>query len=243
MAESASAPIPSMKNVYARASYRFNLERDPKSRHDIQAAGATGPARPHLPEPRNVLHVWRNSLQRLPGAIDGQLTTILNESRALLPRRRRLQLQLPDVQRVRPLHVRARRRTMLPVDATGALIPLPLGSDSASGLAGFVRGIPATFSGGFVQADYLVLALGDGDHALGPGELFGRSYQRPDVRRRTHRISRLTIPAATVLRPGVQFLIHPNHQAFFRIPGPAAAVRDAGQSAERQSALPPTRSG
>lgn len=31
------------KDVYARASYQFNLEREAQSRHAIQAAGATGP--------------------------------------------------------------------------------------------------------------------------------------------------------------------------------------------------------
>ena len=31
------------KDVYLRASYQFNLEKDPDSRHGIQAAGATGP--------------------------------------------------------------------------------------------------------------------------------------------------------------------------------------------------------
>jgi hypothetical protein len=31
------------KDVYLRASYRFNLERDPESRHAIQAAGPSGP--------------------------------------------------------------------------------------------------------------------------------------------------------------------------------------------------------
>jgi hypothetical protein len=31
------------KDVYLRASYKFNLERDPESRHAIQAAGPTGP--------------------------------------------------------------------------------------------------------------------------------------------------------------------------------------------------------
>lgn len=31
------------KDVYARTSYQFNLERDPESRHAIQAAGPTGP--------------------------------------------------------------------------------------------------------------------------------------------------------------------------------------------------------
>ena len=33
----------SFKDVYARLSYRFNLERDSESRNAIQAAGATGP--------------------------------------------------------------------------------------------------------------------------------------------------------------------------------------------------------
>lgn len=31
------------KDVYTRVSYQFNLERDPQSRHGIQAAGPTGP--------------------------------------------------------------------------------------------------------------------------------------------------------------------------------------------------------
>jgi len=31
------------KDVYLRAYYKFNLERDPESRHGIQAAGPTGP--------------------------------------------------------------------------------------------------------------------------------------------------------------------------------------------------------
>jgi hypothetical protein len=35
--------IRNTKDVYLRTSYRFNLERDPESRHAIQAAGPTGP--------------------------------------------------------------------------------------------------------------------------------------------------------------------------------------------------------
>jgi hypothetical protein len=35
--------IRNTKDVYLRASYQFNLERDPESRHAIQAAGPTGP--------------------------------------------------------------------------------------------------------------------------------------------------------------------------------------------------------
>lgn len=38
-----STALRGQKDVYARASYQFNLERDPESRHAIQAAGPTGP--------------------------------------------------------------------------------------------------------------------------------------------------------------------------------------------------------
>ena len=43
MGVSASVPIRASRTSTAALSYRFNLERDQKSRHDIQAAGATGP--------------------------------------------------------------------------------------------------------------------------------------------------------------------------------------------------------
>ncbi len=38
-----SSALRGQKDVYLRASYKFNLERDPESRHAIQAAGPTGP--------------------------------------------------------------------------------------------------------------------------------------------------------------------------------------------------------
>ena len=38
-----SPAVRNTKDVYLRASYRFNLERDAESRHAIQAAGPTGP--------------------------------------------------------------------------------------------------------------------------------------------------------------------------------------------------------
>jgi len=41
---------------------------------------------------------------------------------------------------------------LLPVDATGALIPLPV---SGAVPVGFVRGSPSTFSDGFVDAEWL----------------------------------------------------------------------------------------
>jgi hypothetical protein len=57
------------KDVYLRASYKFNLERDPESRHAIQAAGPTGP-RDHTSirvggfyyHGRNVLNIGTDTL-------------------------------------------------------------------------------------------------------------------------------------------------------------------------------------
>ena len=67
------------KNIYARASYRFNLESDPKSRHDIQAAGKTGP-HDHTYLNLGTFYMDGDSLQRLAGATVGSVTPILNNN-------------------------------------------------------------------------------------------------------------------------------------------------------------------
>jgi hypothetical protein len=106
----------------------------------------------------------------------------------------------------------ARDSDNLPVDATGAPIPLPL--SGAPTPAGFVRGLPATFSGGFVQADYLVhpwlmaIARWDqvnssADRINGLAFATNSSYFAPYSSTR----DRFT--------PGVQFLIRANIKASF----------------------------
>ena len=59
-----------------------------------------------------------------------------------------------------------RDQNLLPVIPAGQ--PLP---------TGFGPGSPAHFSGGFLEADYIVLSLDDGDHALGPREFDRRLSQ------------------------------------------------------------------
>src|SRR5207302_10196028 len=54
------------KDLYGRFSYRFNLERDPASRNEIQAAGATGP-RDHTYLSLGTLYFYGRSVQRFQG--------------------------------------------------------------------------------------------------------------------------------------------------------------------------------
>lgn len=54
------------KDIYARFAYRVNLERDPASRNEIQAAGATGP-RDHTYLNLGTLYFYGRSVQRFQG--------------------------------------------------------------------------------------------------------------------------------------------------------------------------------
>jgi hypothetical protein len=143
----------SFKNVYARASYRFNLERDPKSRSGIQAAGTTGP-HDHTYLNFGSFYMYGDSLQRLPGATAAISSVILTNREPYYRVGGDFSFNYRTFN-VYGLYMLGHDSNQLPVDATGAPIPLPLGSTSAVPV-GFARGLPATFSGGFVQADYLV---------------------------------------------------------------------------------------
>jgi hypothetical protein len=55
------------KDLYGRFAYRFNLERDPTSRHDVQAAGATGP-RDHTYLTLGSYYFYGRSAQRIQGS-------------------------------------------------------------------------------------------------------------------------------------------------------------------------------
>jgi hypothetical protein len=143
-----------MKNVYARASYRFNLERDPKIRHDIQAAGTTGP-HDHTYLNLGSFYMYGDSLQRLVGAPVGPQNTILNNNEPYYRVGGDFSFNYRTFN-VFGLYMYGHDANMLPVDATGAPILLPIGAGSATPV-GFTPGLAATFSGGFVEADYLVL--------------------------------------------------------------------------------------
>jgi hypothetical protein len=106
------------------------------------------------------------------------------------------------------LYMYGRDHNLLPIDASGALIMLPL-TAAAPLPIGFVQSVPATFHGGFAQADYIIfpwlMAIGrwDGVHSSadrinGLALSTGTPYFGPlDSTRNRY-------------TPGLQFLIHPN---------------------------------
>jgi len=200
-----------MKNIYARASYRFNLERDPKSRNSVQAAGKTGP-RDHTYFSLGTFYLYGDSLQRLAGEQVGTVTPILDNHEPYYRVGGDFSFNYRTFN-VYGLYMFGHDSNNLPVDSTGALIPLPLDSSSPTP-AKFVPGIPATFSGGFVQADYLVLP-------------WIMTIMRWDqVNSTADRINGLQFATDTPyfapynstrdrFTPGVQFLIHANIKASF----------------------------
>jgi hypothetical protein len=193
------------KNVYSRLSYRFNLERDPESRHAVQAAGTMGP-RDHTYLNVGSFYLYGDSLQRALGPV---ANTILTAHEPYYRAGGDFNFNYRALN-VYGLYMFGRDQNLLPVDANGVLIPLPV----AAGVfpAGFVRNVPAKFSGGFVQADYTVLPWilaimrwdgvnSSADRINGLELSTGSPFYAPFRSTR----NRFT--------PGIQFLIHPNIKA------------------------------
>jgi hypothetical protein len=200
-----------LKDVYARFSYRFNLERDSESRHSIQAAGQTGP-HDHTYLNLGAYYLHGNSQQGLVGEDANGNPSLLYAHEPFYRAGADFSFNYRTFN-LFGLYMFARDNSLLPVTAGGALVPLPVGSTSAVP-TGFVTNVPAKFNGGFVQADYLVLpwimaiARWDGvnstaDRINGLALAAGTSYFGPLESTR----NRYT--------PGVQFLIRPNIKASF----------------------------
>jgi hypothetical protein len=194
------------KTVYTRFSYRFNLERDSESRHAIQAAGTTGP-RDHSFLTFGSFYLHGKSFQAFAGVTPkGDDTTLAVEEPYYRAggdfnfNYRKLNIY--------GVYMHGRDNNLLPVDQSGALIPLPLSSDSPLPI-GFVKSVPATFSGGFAQADYMlfpwIMAIGrwDGVHSSADRiNGLGLSTATPFFGPLDSTRNRYT--------PGLQVLIHPN---------------------------------
>ncbi|MGH9524908.1 MAG: hypothetical protein ACRD3E_20475, partial [Terriglobales bacterium] len=199
------------KDIYGRLAYRFNLEKNAESRHGIQAAGPMGP-RTHTYLTLGTLYYYGRAVQRLVGA-DANGNSVLLTSRQPFYR----------VGGDFDFNYRAfnffgqflygHDHNLLPIDATGALIPLPIATGAPPVPVGFVRSRPETFSGGFLQADYMpypwmmLIMRYDAvnswaDFVNGQAGLAG-NYFSPTH----HTRNRFT--------PGVQFLIHANIKASF----------------------------
>ena len=182
------------KDIYARFSYRFNLERDPASRNEIQAAGATRP-RDHTYLNIGGLYFYGRSVQRFSDEASGNVLTArepfyrVGADFSLNYRTFNLFGQ----------YIYGHDHDLLQVPNT------------------FVKGTPATFDGGFVEADYLALpwlmtimrwdgvnSRADRINGIGstPDDSIG-SFVSPFHSTR----NRFT--------PGVQFLVHANIKTSF----------------------------
>jgi hypothetical protein len=201
----------SLKDIYLRFAYRFNLERDSESRKAVQAAGATGP-HDHTYLNFGTFYFRGKSQQGFAGAFPN------GDSRLLYAREPYYRAGGDFSFNYRTFNVfgvymYGRDNNLLPVDANGDLIPLPVGSTGTVPVS-FVSSFPAKFNGGFVEADYLVLpwimaiARWDGVHSS------------------ADRINGLALNTSTPFfgpmrserdrfTPGIQFLIHPNVKASF----------------------------
>jgi hypothetical protein len=199
------------KDFYGRFAYRFNLERDPKSRNAIQAAGPTGP-RDHTYLTLGSYYYYGRSVQRFSGS------DLLGAPAVVTTREPFYRVGGDFTFNYRALQIYGlmmygHDTNQLPIDITGTLVPLPVGSTPALPVA-FVHGNPATFTGGFVQADFMPY----------PWTMFIMRWDA--VNSSSDRINGLSInettpfvvPFATTrnrFTPGVQFLIHANIKASF----------------------------
>ncbi len=196
------------KDIYGRLAYRFNLEHDKASRNDVQAAGSMGP-RDHTSLKLGSYYFYGRSVQRVLG---GGATPVIEAREPFYRVGGDFNFNYRTLN-IYGLYMYARDHNLLPVDSTGALIPLPLPGTTPLPV-GFVKSAPAKFNGGFIQADYLALpwlmaimrwdrVQSSADQINGIAGLTASSFSAAFDSTR----DRFT--------PGVQFLIHANIKASF----------------------------
>jgi hypothetical protein len=198
------------KDIYASFNYRFNLDKDKASRNEIQAAGPSGP-RDHTYLNLGTYYFYGRSVQRLTGTtLDGTSATLT----ARQPFYRvggNFTYNYKCCLQFNGLYMYGHDYNLLPVDASGALVPLPV-SDTTP--VGFVHGSPTTFSGGFADVEWLaypwmyvmfrwdaVNSNSDYHNALVPGGFTGSPFNG------AYSVTR------NRFTPAVQFLIHANIKA------------------------------
>lgn len=140
------------KDIYASFNYRFNLERDKSSRSAIQAAGATGP-RDHTYLNLGTYYFYGRSDQRLVGVGADNTSVLLTAQEPFYRVGGNMTFNYRCCLQFNALYMFGHDLNLLPVDSTGALIPLQSLNQIAP--AGFVAGSAATFSGGFADVEWL----------------------------------------------------------------------------------------
>ena len=128
------------KDLYGRLSYRFNLEKDPASRKEIQAAGPTGP-RDHTYLNVGTFGFYGRSAPRFSGfASDGVTPAVITAHE-------------PFYRVGGDFSFNYRTFNLFGLYMYGHDQDLLLNS----GFTGFSPGPEAKFNGGFLEADYLML--------------------------------------------------------------------------------------
>jgi hypothetical protein len=195
------------KDIYARLAYRANLEKDAASRNSIQAAGANGP-RTHNFLTLGSYYFYGRSVQRISGLTsNGTTGQVLTAREPFYRVGGDFEFNLHDKFDVYGLYMYGHDNNLVPSTPAGFSAP-----------TGFLGSGPTTFSGGFMQADYMIYPwmmaimrwdrvgskadLLNGYTAGTPGEI-GTPFYSPfsSVRNR--------------FTPGAQFLIHANIKASF----------------------------
>jgi hypothetical protein len=196
------------KDFYASFNYRFNLEKDKESRNAIQAAGPTGP-RDHTYLNFGTYYFYGRSVQRLSGELLDGSAAVLTAREPFYRVGGNMTFNYRCCLQFNALYMYGHDYNLLPVDSTGTLVAV-----SGATPVGFVRGSPATFGGGWVDALWLaypwmyvmirydaVNSNSDYHDALVLGGFTGSPFNG----------------AAGVTRnrvtPAVQFLIHANIKA------------------------------
>lgn len=194
------------KDLYGRLMYRFNLERDKTSRDAIQAAGAMGP-RNHTYLQLGTFGYYGRSVQRMNGITTGTSSPTLLTAREPFYRAGvDFTFNYRNPVNIFGLWMYGHDENLVPIDALGNPFP-------AQPVA-FVKGVPATFSGGFLEADLMPY----------PWLIFIMRYD--SVHSAADRINGLVGNLGTPffgpvndtrnrVTPGVQFLIHANIKASF----------------------------
>jgi hypothetical protein len=192
------------KDIYARLSYRFNLERDRASRNEIQAAGATGP-RDHTYLSLGTLYFYGRSVQRFQGQDTTGAQVVLTAREPFY----RVGGDFSFNYRTFNLfgqYVYGRDQNLLPLIPSGFALP-----------SGFMKSSPATFGGGFLEADYMplpwLMTIMRWDEVTSSADRINGIAASPDTD-----IGAFVSPfhsARHRFTPGVQFLIHANVKASF----------------------------
>ncbi len=197
------------KDLYARFAYRANLERDPASRHDIQAAGKNGP-QTHNYLTIGSYYLYGRSVQRIAGFTDMTATTPNTLLTAREPFYRvggDFDFNLHDKFDIYGLYMYGHDNSLAPFTPAG------FGGPSA-----FLSASPATFSGGFMQADYMIypwmMAIMRWDRVNSRADLLN-GYTAGSL---NEIVTPFFSPFSSVrnrFTPGAQFLIHANIKASF----------------------------